>query len=75
MNVHHHIWIVFSTEVTRCCLMLECAECGTFGTVDDPTIEEWGQAFHAPSNPYPWTDNARVIVRDNNVVYQRSSMP
>ena len=70
MNCNHE-WYVFSTELSHVCLMVECQKCGAFGTVDDPSKEEWGDAFHAPSNPYRWQDNSRVTVRNNNVVYQR----
>lgn len=60
---HEHHWVVFSTALQEVCLMLECAECGAFGTVDDPTKEEWSAAFSAPEEPYRWHDEARVTVR------------
>ena len=50
MNCNHE-WYVFSTELSHVCLMVECRNCGAFGMVDDPSKEEWGDAFHAPSNP------------------------
>jgi hypothetical protein len=43
--------------------MLQCVECGEFGTVDDPSEEEWSEAFHAPAHPYPWHDESRITVR------------
>jgi hypothetical protein len=60
---HEHVWIVFSTALREVCLMVECPECGAFGTVDDPTLEEWSAAFYAPETPYRWHDDARVTVR------------
>jgi hypothetical protein len=35
----------------------------THGSVNDPTKEEWGEAFYAPSNLYRWIDKSRVTVR------------
>jgi hypothetical protein len=29
--------------------------------VEDPSKEEWSQAFHAPSSPYRWLDESRVV--------------
>ena len=63
LNHHEHEWVVYSTAMKDRWLMLQCVECGAMATVDDPTKEEWGQAFHAPSRPYRWTDEARVHVR------------
>ena len=60
---HEHEWVVYSTNMTERWLMLQCVECGTMATVDDPTKEEWNRAFHAPSRPYRWTEDARVHVR------------
>ena len=60
---HEHEWVVYSTAMKERWLMLQCADCGTMATVDDPTKEEWSRAFHAPSKPYRWTDEARVHVR------------
>ena len=58
-----HEWVVFSTALADVCLMLECAECGAFGTVDDPTKEEWAEAFQASEEPYGWEHNSRVTIR------------
>lgn len=60
---HEHEWVVYSTAIGDCCLMLQCVECGAMATVDDPTKEEWSRAFHAPSRPYLWTEEGRVHVR------------
>lgn len=62
MNVMtcEHKWHVFSTAIEDVVLMCECDKCGSFGIVEDPSKEEWGEAFYAPSNPYLWTDNRRV---------------
>lgn len=62
MTQCEHEWVVFSTAIADVCLMLECQKCGAYGTVNDPTAEEWGDAFHAPGNPYRWHDNSRVIL-------------
>ena len=51
-----HEWIVFSTALRDCSLMLQCVECGAMGSVVDPSEEEWSEAFHAPSRPYRWQD-------------------
>ena len=57
-----HHWVVFSTALEERWLMLQCTECGLHGTIDDPTREEWSEAFAAPSRPYPWTDEARITL-------------
>lgn len=49
--------------------MVQCVNCGTAGTVDDPSKEEWSEAFHAPSNPYGWDDGSRVTVRGRGPLY------
>lgn len=59
-----HEWVVFSTALAEVWLMLQCVACGRMGTVEDPTTEEWSEAFHAPSRPYVWADAARVNVRE-----------
>jgi hypothetical protein len=43
--------------------MLQCVECLAFGTIDEPSPEEFGSAFFAPSYPYRWEDNSRVHER------------
>ena len=60
---HQHEWVVFSTALNDGCLMLQCVECGLVGTVDDPSREEWSEAFHAPSRPYRWFDEKRVRIQ------------
>jgi hypothetical protein len=60
---HQHEWVVFSTALQEGWLMLQCEICGSQGTVDDPTREEWRRAYHAPSAPYRWVDDSRVTVR------------
>jgi hypothetical protein len=61
---HEHHWVVFSTAIREVALLVGCAECGAFGTVDDPTPEEWAEAFDASLNPYRWHDGTRVTVRN-----------
>jgi len=58
-----HEWFVFSTCLSDVSLMCECSQCGAFGIVKDPDLEEWKQGFHAPSEPYRWYDNDRVTLR------------
>ena len=57
-----HSWVVFSTALEEGWLMVQCTKCGLHGTVDDPTMEEWSRAFHAPATPYPWTDESRITL-------------
>lgn len=57
-----HSWVVFSTCLSTVKLMVQCAGCGIVGVVPEPTVQEWGDAFHAPSNPYQWTEPERVRV-------------
>ena len=57
-----HSWVVFSTALEEGWLMVQCTKCGLHGTVDDPTMEEWSRAYHAPSAPYPWTEESRITL-------------
>jgi hypothetical protein len=59
----NHEWQVTSTALQDVCLIVRCVKCDEVGTVDDPTENEWCDAFHSPSNPYKWMDNSRVVVR------------
>ena len=58
-----HEWVVFSTAINDGCLMVQCVNCGSHGSVDDPSADEWNAAFYAPSNPYRWMDYERVNIR------------
>lgn len=60
---HQHEWVVFSTILSEGSLFVQCVDCGASGTVDDPTRKEWKRAFHAPSRPYRWHDEARIHQR------------
>lgn len=62
-DLDKHEWVVFSTALAEVCIMVQCVECGAHGTVDDPTIEEWGRAFDASENPYLWREDSRVTLR------------
>jgi hypothetical protein len=44
--------------------MLQCVNCGLHATVNGPSKKEWSEAFHAPSKPYRWHDEARVVVHE-----------
>lgn len=58
-------WWVISTAIMEVVLIVRCRRTGAVGIVRDPSREEWDKAFHAPSNPYPWTDSSRVKVIRN----------
>ena len=58
-------WWVYSTAIEDKVLLVECRKTGERGYVADPTLDEWRNAFHAPSNPYPWSDNVRVVIDPN----------
>jgi hypothetical protein len=58
-----HEWVVFSTALAEGWLMLQCIKCLAMATVDDPSEEEWSEAFYAPSTPYRWLDDSRVTIR------------
>lgn len=57
----NHIWFIYSTAVNDGVLLAKCFHCNSYGSVDNPTKEEWSKAFHAPSNPYRWYETDRVI--------------
>jgi hypothetical protein len=56
-------WMAFSTCIGTGELMVSCKKTGAFGVVPDPTKEEWSRAYYAPSNPYRWEDDSRVVVK------------
>ncbi len=58
-------WWIYSTATEDGALLVEDRNSGDRGYVPDPTEAEWKAAYHAPSQPYPWQDAARVIV-DND---------
>lgn len=49
-----HEWVVFSTAVADVYIMVQCCTCGSVGVIKESTMEEWGEAFYAPSRPYRW---------------------
>ena len=55
-----HEWVVFSMCYGTKELMLECVKCGAFGTVANPTREEWCKPA---DTPYGWHDADRVTIR------------
>jgi len=57
-----HEWWVFSTALKQGWLMLICDLTGATGSVRDPTSEEWSKAFYAPSKPYRWHDESRIVI-------------
>lgn len=68
---HHHTWVVFSTAMGEKWLMVQCVDCGLHGTVENPTSEEWRQAFHSPSRPYQWLDESRVVFHSEVPAWKR----
>jgi hypothetical protein len=54
-------WWVYSTVIEERAILVECRVSGARGSINDPTREEWRQAFHAPSQPYRWLAPARVV--------------
>ena len=66
---HEHEWVVYSTALAEVWLMVQCVECNTMGTIDDPSTEEWSEASPASSNPYRWLDATRV--REHGVAAPR----
>src|SRR5688572_18862286 len=62
-NPHRHEWWVYGTARKQRWLMLRCSGCGAEGSVDDPSEEEWDEAYEAPSRPYRWPDEGRVHLR------------
>jgi hypothetical protein len=53
--------MVYSTAVADGVILVKNTVTGKRGCVANPTPEEWKQAFHAPSRPYPWSHPERVI--------------
>lgn len=62
MSNCEHKWLVYSTALADCVLMLRCEKCDARGVVDNPTQEEWRKAYHAPSAPYLWENASRVRI-------------
>lgn len=54
-------WRVVSTAMCPPVIMLEHAD-GRTGTVATYSRKEWADAYYAPSKPYPWTDESRIVV-------------
>ena len=50
-----HEWFVFTTFLSEVWIGVQCINCGVLGAVKEPTKTEWGEAFHAPGNPYRWS--------------------
>lgn len=55
-------WWVYSTAVVERVILVENRLTGERGYVSNPTRWEWGEAFHAPSHPYPWPDVDRITI-------------
>ena len=63
-----HKWIVYSTALIGCVIMVHCELCKSLGGITENTKEEWNKAYHAPSNPYHWTSgNDRVIIYERKL--------
>lgn len=56
-------WFVYSTVLEGRAILVKDRNSGARGSIDDPTAEEWGRAFSAPSQGYPWDgDPARINI-------------
>jgi hypothetical protein len=66
MTCNNHEWVVFSTAIAERWLMVQCLDCGLHGTVNDPTKKEWTEAFGAPTQPYRWHDQTRVVIHEEH---------
>lgn len=64
-------WWVFSTCIGTRELMVQCRLTGSFGVVPNPSRLEWGDAFTAPSRPYRWLDDSRVVIKREGPVPSR----
>jgi hypothetical protein len=60
MNCEQHEFVVFSTELSKARLLVQCVKCQIVGAVADPTESEWSKSFQAPTHPFRWTDSERV---------------
>jgi|TARA_B100002003_G_scaffold190251_1_gene179162 phage FluMu protein Com len=60
MSQCKHKWVVFSTAINDGYVIVQCGECKTIGAIENPTKEEWGDAYYAPDFPYRWFDDERV---------------
>ena len=58
----YHEWWVYSTAVGNGIILVECNFCGALGFISEYTDEEWSEAFYAPSDPYRWEDETRVVI-------------
>jgi hypothetical protein len=65
MNAPLRKWVVFSTCVGDCTLLVQDKSSGEYGIVPFPSIEEWQKAFHAFSSPYLWDQPERVVPLKN----------
>ena len=55
-----HEWYVVSTILSEVALQVTCSKCSTWGSVSNPTGEEWEKAVNAPNKPYEWNEPNRV---------------
>ena len=62
-----HHWEVVGTVLSEVSLQTHCKRCALYGSVPNPSEEEWDRAFHAPDNPYDWDEPERVQSAYENV--------
>jgi len=55
-----HKWDVVCGILSDVAIQVQCVKCGTWGSVPDPSLEEWTACSDAYENPYPWEDGSRV---------------
>jgi hypothetical protein len=65
MRCDVHEWVVYTVVLKQGFLMLQCVNCGLHATVEDPSEEEWSEAYYAPLRPYRWQDEARVVIQQD----------
>ena len=57
-----HEWIVYGTALVPAAIMVKCRLCSEWGGVLQHTEEEWALAYYAPSMPFRWADESRVVL-------------
>jgi hypothetical protein len=62
-----HQWWVYSTAIADPPkIMVQCRLCKVLGSTEHYTKGEWGQAYHAPSEPYEWEGTVEHIGQHDN---------
>ena len=56
-----HEWEVYNVALNDHSLELSCNNCALVGSVYELSDDEWERGLGAPSKPYIWEDESRVI--------------